>query len=246
MSVCILTDSTAVFPASSFTGQKLLKVISIKPKDGQVQLPQEDVFLRAFNEMERTTTDILVLTASSAILPLFDIACRAAAQHGGLTKISVLDSRQAAAGLGLLAQAGAQASMTGATLAEVEARIRTAIPHVYTLISTEQDLPDVPSNGESGSLPVYSMEDGLLSLYKRVRTRRHLLETFQEFIEEFEYPRQIVFSHGPENALRSRPLRELTASLFPGVPFSEQELPAPLVTLLGPQAATITVMDGHA
>ncbi len=243
MPVCILTDSTAVFPASSFTGQKFLRIISLKTRDGQVNIPPVEDFLRAFNEMEHYSNEILVLTVSSAILPLFDVANRAAAQHGGLTKITVLDSRQTAAGLGLLAQIGAQAALNGASLAEAENRVRAAIPNVYTLLSAEEESGETAQNGDAGSVPIFSIEDGQMAPYKKVRTRRHLLETFQEFIEEFEYPYQIIFSHGPNNSLRSRPLRELTASLFPGVPFSEQELPASLVSIYGSQAATITVME---
>jgi hypothetical protein len=62
------------------------------------------------------------------------------------------------------------------------------------------------------------LENGKLAPYKTVRTRRHLLESFDEFIEKFEYSRQITLLRGHGNTLRLRSLREVTRNLFPAPP----------------------------
>jgi fatty acid-binding protein DegV len=249
-STCILTDNTAQLSLGAFPGQRLIKTLPLKTENQQICAPAVDDFLRAFAALERDFSGILALTISSHLLPAVDIAQQAAAQHGGMVHISVLDSQQTGAGLGILAQIGAQAAAAGHTLIEVEEKIRAAIPHIYTLLYVEPEnlsrhphlIPLLADSGEA-PFPLFLLEEGQLAPYKKVRTKRHLLESFQEFIEEFEHPQQIVFQRGTGNPLRARPLRELTRDLFPGVVFSEVEIPAPLATLLGPQSTGVIILE---
>ena len=213
-------------------------------------MPRLDDFLRVYNELEHEFNGILVLTLSNHILPVAQVAQKAALQHGGTAKITVLDSRQTGPGLGILAQLGAQAILAGATLGDVEEHLRAAIASIYTLIHIDaQNLSRValsPSQidiSEMGLLPLLTLEDGQFVPYRKVRTRRHLLESFQEFIEEFESPEQIICLHGRDSAIRSRSLREIAAGSFPTVPFADLELPAPLSRLFGPEAVAVTVME---
>jgi fatty acid-binding protein DegV len=233
MTIYILTDSTATFPATSI-GQKNLRVI---PAHSEKGCPALEDYLHAFDSINH---DTLVITPSSAILPAYDIAVRAANLHGGTTRITILDSRQVGAGMGILALISAQTASSSLNLADVETRARIAIANIYTLFATESHTQDEDS---ADGITISSMEDGQLALYKKVRTRRHLLETFQEFLDEFEHPHSIAFSQGVEGGLRSRALRELSSSLFPGAPFSEQELSPVLSARYGNNAASLTVYE---
>ena len=214
-SLCILTDNTAQLPYGGFPGQRLIRSLPLHSEGQSVTVPTIDDFLRVYSELEREHNAILVLTLSNHLLPVAEVARQAAMRHGGTAHIAVLDSRQTAAGLGMLAQLGAQAAMDGAGLAEVENCVRGAIPHIYTLIYAETEsltrhayLTPADLNGDLlGPFPLFVLEDGQLIPYKRVRTRRHLLECFQEFIDEFETPRHIAFLRGKNSTLRSRPLR---------------------------------------
>jgi fatty acid-binding protein DegV len=87
------------------------------------------------------------------------------------------------------------------------------------------------------------LEEGHLSPLEKVRTQRHLIESFQEFIEEFESPRNIVLLKGSQNHLRTRPLRQYVSEVFPETPFSEHTMNTPLTTMLGPQTIGLTVME---
>ncbi len=252
MPACILTDNTAHVPPGIFPGQRLIKSLTVRLGAPRPTAPTMDDFLRAYHELENEFSAILVLAASSYLLPYIETARLAAARNGGRARISVLDSQQTGAGLGLLTQIGAQAAAAGHALAEIEERIRAAIPHIYTLIYS--DVENLPHNrnphpaqiavkGMQSLFPLYTLENGKLAPYKKVRTRRHLLESFEEFIEEFEYPQQIALLRGHGNTLRRRSLREVTRNLFPHTPFGEIEMSAPLTALFGPQAIGITVME---
>jgi DegV family protein with EDD domain len=250
-SICILTDNTAQLPPGGFSGQLFIKSLPLYSDSQSVRAPKVDDFLRVYRELERDFSAILVLTLSSHLVPVAEIAHQASMQHGGTAQISVLDSRQTAAGLGMLVQIGAQAVLAGESLADVEQRIRFAIPHIYTLIHAETKnllrhgyFSAAQAQSDAlGLFPLFMLEDGQLAPYRKIRTRRHLLESFQEFLEEFETPRQIAFLRGKNNILRSHPLREIAKRLFPKTPFSEVDLSAPLITLFGVQAVGITVME---
>ncbi len=239
MSICIITDSVATFPATSI-GHRNLQIVMPRSEKGIPQLPTAGDFLRTFNSVNH---DMLVLAASSDILPGFEIASHAADQHGGTNHITVIDSRQIGAGLGYLALSACQVALTGLSLNELETHVRASIGDIYTMIAINAGARDENTEESADGTSIYSIDDGQLSFFKKVRTRRHLLETFQEFLDEFEHPRGIAFAQGPDGSLRSRPLRELSASLFPGVSFSEQDFPALLLPIYGSGSACLTVYE---
>lgn len=249
-SICILTDNTAQFPQGVFPGQRLVKTLPLQVAERSVSAPVLEDFLRTFGELEREFGGILVLTVSNHIVPVAQVAQRAALQHGGTAQIRVLDSKQTGPGLGMLAQIGAQAILSGASLADLEEHLRATISSIYTLIHIDSEslirtaFPLAQVDGiEPGSLPLLTLDDGQLVPYKKIRTKRHLLESFQEFIEEFETPTQLACLRGRESAIRSRSLRDIVVSSFPEVPFADLEATVPLARLFGPELIGITVLE---
>lgn len=230
MTVCILTSSAALLPASSNLNMCLR---SLETHQGS----QAD-YLRAYQVLERQFSAILVLAASEALLPGASNAQNAAYSHGGRVKISVLDTRQIGPGLGILAQTAAGLAGQGATLAELEQLVRANMPHLFTLIC-----PEVGAAEAANSLPVCSIEDGQLSVYKTIRSRKRMLENLQEFMRDFEKARQLVYFYGAKSALRSRPLCETASQLFPQAQFSELEMNQTLNSLFGPQTVGLTVLE---
>jgi len=244
MSVCILTNNAALFPSAVAGNGRSLRTLTLTTANGAVIPPSFEDFSRIYGELEREFSAILVLLASDSILPGVETAALAAQSHAGTAKISVLDSQQIGPGLGLLAQIGAQKAAAGASLAEVQESVRRIIPFLFTLICPDAVSPmQDEQNDASTVIPIYSIEEGCLTPYKRVRTRRHLLETMQEFLEEFEKPQQLAYFRGYTGRLRTRPLREAACGLFPNAPFTEMDLNTPLAALFGAQAFGITVLE---
>lgn len=244
-SIGILIDNTAQLPHGPFPGQRLIRTLPLHLDAGSVSVPTLEDFLRTYRELEHEFGEIIVLTVSSHILPVARVAQQAALQHGGMVQITVLDSKQTGPGLGMLAQLGAQAILAGASLSDVEQHLRAAIASIYTLIHIDADsLSQGPFLlPQTDGLPLMSLDDGQLVPYKKIRTRRHLLKSFQEFLEEFETPIQIACLHGKDSAIRPRSLREIAAQNFPEVPFTDLETPPVLARLFGPETVAITVME---
>jgi len=252
MTVCILTHNAALFPSAALSNGHLIRTLNQATEHGKVVPLTTEEFRRLYRELQQEFSAILVLMASETILPGASAAHLAAQSHGRVAKISVLDTQQVGPGLGLLAQMGAQKAATGASLPEVEECIRASLPFLFSLIcpETSYDAPNEPGepanpagNELANFLPVYSLEEGALTPYKKVRTQRHLLETLQEFLEEFEKPQHLAYLRGSTSRMRTRPLREAAGGLFPGTPFTEMELNAPLTSLFGAQTVGLTVLE---
>jgi hypothetical protein len=74
MSICILTNTSALFPPASSIGARFIRVMTLDTDERDIILPDLDDFNRIYNELEREFNAILVLTASETILPIFKTA----------------------------------------------------------------------------------------------------------------------------------------------------------------------------
>lgn len=252
MSLCILTNSSALFPPAFSNNARCLRIMPLDADEFGITLPELDDFDRIYCELEREFNAILVLTASEMIVPIADTAHLAAQRHGGLAKISVLDTRQIGPGLGILAQLAGQKAAAGASMPEVEEIIRAVIPYLFTIIcpgnpahyqdGKRQSAPG-HAKDQTSAVPVYSLEEGLLVPYKKVRTQRHLLESLQEFLEEFEKPQHLTYFHSKNTSLHVRSLRDVAGVSFPSVNFNDLDLNATTLKLFGEHTVGLTVLE---
>ncbi len=248
---CILTDATVQFPHPTFTGNHRVKVI---PLDAlYAPAPTPDEMLALYTSLAHAYDSIVVLTLSDSIYPLAQSARLAAAQNGGRVPVSVIDTRNTGAGLGLLVQMAAEKAETGSPVREIESTVRAALPHLYSIYCVQNPAmfdrlglltPKPTAAPENpGIINILSIEDGHLVPFLKVRTTRHLLESLQEFIGEYDTPGHIALAKGRESRLRLRPLRQFVAETFPQVPFTEHVLPQTLARFLGEDALGMVVMD---
>lgn len=269
--LCILTDSTAQFTRPNFLGQDLVHVIpfDLEPEAHQearrsalfvsrprLSPPGPQEFLHCFTQLSQEFDSLLVITLSAALSPTTVNAQEAAARYNDHTSIQVVDSQTTAIGLGLLVQEAAAAAARGDSFQEIERQVRSTIPRIYQLfcipeltylaatgyIQTSQALV-----GEMmGLLPIFAMEEGRLTPMEKVRTQRHLFESFQEFMEEFEDPCHIALMRGAgSNPLRTRPLRTYVQESFPQTPFSEHPLGPHTAAMFGPKCIGLVIMENE-
>jgi DegV family protein with EDD domain len=261
--ICILTDSTAQFTRPDFPGHEHVFVIPMgvspaSPEADRLQAallpPSVQDFTRFFTHLSKEFDAILVLMVSSHLNPALLHAEKARQKFINHASIETIDSQTTAAGLGMLVEVAAEASNNGATLAEVEQRVRTAIKRIYVLICIPELTHLVGLGllnqtqavvGEMlGMQPIFVIEEGVLVSMEKVRTPRHLFECFQEFMSEFTAPKQIALLRGSgQNTVRTRPLRQFVEETFPGTTYSEHGLNQHLTVLFGTQSTGLIVMD---
>jgi DegV family protein with EDD domain len=267
--VCILTDSTAQFTHKNYPGKDRVYVIPFelqtKASHGnEVRLnqflgqrlipPAKKDFIRFYDQLSHEYDTVFVLTLSSLLNSANDLANSASHHYSNHTSIEVIDSQTTSIGLGLLVQAAAEAAAAGALPAEIERRVRASIPRIYMLFcipeltylahSGYMDYSQALVGEMIGLLPIFTIEEGRLTPLEKVRTRRHLFESFQEFINEFEAPAYIALVCGNNhNTIRTRPVREYVQETFPETPFSEHTITPHLAGLFGPQCTGLVIME---
>ena len=267
--ICILTDSTVQFTCPNFPGHERVYVIpftfqnkTLQRDDsrvrngpsGQVVPPSPQEFIRFYAQLSREYDTIFVLTLSSLLNPTARFALSASVTYNNHATITVIDSQTTGIGLGLLVQAAAAAACAGAPPEEIERRMRATIPRIYMLIcipeltylahSGYMDYSQALVGEMMGILPIYAIEEGHLTPIEKVRTQRHLFESFLEFINEFDAPAYIALTHGTRhNSIRTRPVRQFVQETFPDTPFSEHALAPHLAALFGPQSTGLVIME---
>ncbi len=267
--VCILTDNTAQFVQPAFPGHERVYLIPFDlqtpPEQGKASSrpgsslprltpPPTSEFLRYYRQLSQKYDAILVLTMSSLLSGAMANALAASEQFSNHCSVQVIDSQTVGIGLGMLVQAAAAAAAKGIPPAEIERKMRVAVPHIYILFCIPE-LMYLANAGHMGRsqamvgeimsmLPIFTLEDGRLVPSEKVRTPRHLFEAFQDFVAEFESPVHIALVHGPNhNTLRIRPLRQYLQEIFPHTPFSEHALQPHLTALFGPQSIGLFVSE---
>lgn len=266
--VCILTDSSVQFTQSDYLGNEFVSIIPfLKPGISNDVLgslsgmgersvitirPIEEILgiINAFPDHP----DILVITLSSALSDLFSVIEKSVEQLGAIGRIKLIDSHTTSIGMGILVQQAAGLAAKGEPLEVIEHQLRISLGKIYTLLC----LPDLTylaaANfltrtqavvGEMlGVLPIFSLENGCLTSIQKVRTQRHLLETFQEFVDEFDNPFYVAVVK-KTNQPKTYSLKEYIKENFPQTKFGEHPLGDPLVRLLGPQSVGLIVIEDH-
>ncbi len=267
--VCILTDSTVQFTHPNFSGHERVYVIPFgfqtgtqqgdesRPRSGLAQRlipPSPQEFIRFYAQLSRAYDKIFVLTLSSLLNPTTRFALSASVQYSNHATINVIDSQTTGIGLGLLVQEAAAAAAAGAPPAEIERRLRVSIPRIYMLFcipeltylahSGYMDYSQALVGELMGMLPIFAIEGGRLTPIEKVRTQRHLFESFQEFMNEFDAPAYIALARGAShNTNRTRHVRQYVQETFPNTPFSEHAIAPHLAALFGPQSTGLVIME---
>jgi DegV family protein with EDD domain len=267
--VCILTDSTAQFTQPNYPGHERVYTIPFDLQIGtrpantdpsgetitqRLISPSPQEFTRFYSHLSHEYDSILVLTLSSLLNPAMNNAITAAAQFNNHAVVDVVDSQTTAIGLGLIIQEAANAAAAGAALADIERDLRVSIPHIYMLFcipeltylahSGYMDYTQALVGEMMGMLPIFAIEEGRLVPMEKVRTPRHLFESFQDFMSEFESPARIALVRGiGHSTSRTRPLRQFVQEAFPDTPYSEHPIQPHLAALFGPQSIGLVIME---
>lgn len=267
--ICILTDSTAQYTLAKYPGHERVHVLPFEvqtfDREGEhsrsrhrpnqrLVPPSAQEFEQAFARLSRDYDTIFVLTMSARLNHAHANALEAVRHFNNHARVNVIDTQTTSIGLGLLVQCAAAAAEQGAAAEEIEQRMRASIPHIYMLFcipelttlacSGYMDYSQALVAEMMGLLPVFSIEDGRLTPIEKVRTRRHLFESFLEYINEFDAPAHIaLICGGNQSTIRARPVRMYVQETFPETPFSEHAINPHLASLFGQQATGLIIFE---
>ncbi|MGH2582720.1 MAG: DegV family protein [Anaerolineales bacterium] len=157
MPVCIVTDSTALFPNPVFTGRSQVTILptgwkekpnaetgrlkasdfpqSLREAEAPEFLPLSAVeFESLFQTLAARYDGVLALLHTAELSSISKHAQDAAQSLNGTVPVRVIDSHSVSLGLGLVVQAAAQAAEDGMPLAELDLYARSLLPKVYGML----------------------------------------------------------------------------------------------------------------
>ena len=207
-------------------------------------------------ELADNNRTIIVILLSAKLSPLFDLVERALTSIKGKAQVHLIDSQTTGLGLGYLVQKAAELAIKGASPTEIEYQIRGYIPRIYTQMCTpnitylhKSGLVDKPQAlvGEMlNVLPVYTIEDGHMVSTEKVKNQRHLVDSFQEFIDEFTDLECIAVAQStPPLIVEVKTLRDHSNMVFPGVPFIEHAGNLTQACLFGPKSIAVYAIESN-
>ncbi len=222
----ILTDASAYFPDPYFPGRELVVQVPLTILNQPPDILEETLASILHAQLQRFQHLLLIFHAS-ALSPLPQVARQCIQRDHLEARVILVDSGSFSLGLGLLVQqAASHARNAPENYEEIARHLRHYRQNIYTLVT----VPDFniflrqkllsPAQVTIARMlhftPIYSLERGDLTLIDKIRTNRHLLHTYEEFLSEFERLDYIGYVHTGKVASNIiNPLRAHIHERFP-------------------------------
>ncbi len=155
-SICIVSDSTALFPNPVFNGRKRVHILpaawkgenpdterlkatefpaSLRGSSAPVlATPTAEHFEKFFRQLGAHYDGVLAILHAARFSPAAAAAQDAAITLHGSVPVHVIDSNTASLGLGLIVQAAAEAAEGGMDLPELDLHARNLVPKIYGVL----------------------------------------------------------------------------------------------------------------
>lgn len=216
--------------------------------------PEPERILQTFLSLSKQYDTIFAIFSSKELSSLFENASAAAEKLKGKPQIFLIDSKTTSVGLGLLIQKLVEYILAQETPEKIEREMRSLISHTYTLICTpslsylqyNNHIEETQSiiSEMLGIIPIFTLEDGILSPIEKVKNVRHALTYFQEFVEEFDRIEHVAYIQSSKPNFKDAKLfHDIILASFPSISFSKHLINFPLSILFGPRSSCLIVLE---
>ena len=279
MNVRIVTDSTARFLSSAvqelgitvvplhikigdreyldgidLNEQEFFQILRKRGEKPSVLPPTVEDFARVYEELHRTTGEIISIHLPEEFSGAVRNARQAADMLLGRCKIEVIDSETISLGLGILVEAAARATADGRSIDQVVRFVRGLIPQIYVVFFSENlnYLEHASGIGQAqaflgtmlGVKPLFTLEAGEIVPIEKVRTREHAIEKLIEFVAEFDGIKQIaIIKNAPNLTQETAYITEQLQVAFPGLEVAVMAYGPVLASFIGPEALGLVVYE---
>ena len=214
--------------------------------------PSPGDFVDVYNRLSSETDEILVITLSSKLSGTYESALHAKSIIEKECRIELIDSMTVVMGLGLIVISAAKAALAGASLDEVAALVRKAMPRSHAIMSFDT-LKYLAKGGRIGKAqglmgsllsvkPILTMRDGEVAPLTRVRSRAAGIDYLYDFVAGFSHIEELAVEHAttPDEADK---LVERISSLFPKERIYRSTVSPVIGTYVGPHVLSVSVLE---
>ena len=223
-----------------------LQTNSVLPK---TSVPSPGIFREVYQMLASKSDAIVSIHVAAAM----SATCEAARLGAAELKhpISIVDSQTASMACGLLAVIAARAAREGASLADIEALLKDAIPRTitYGVFSTMEYLYKGGRIGRAQAFlgsalkmhPILAIKAGQVIPMERVRTRPKAVERLCQIVESFGIPREmaVMWTTDPQ---ASQDLARRLSSVFPEERMYRASIGPSMGSQVGPDALGVALI----
>ncbi len=223
-----------------------LRASDILPKTSPASI---GTFRETYRRLSAQAESIISIHVASNLSATHDVAKMASADSP--CPVVVVDSQTASMACGLLAIIAARAARGGASLSEVEALVREAVPHTITL-AVFGTLEYLARGGRIGRAqaflgsalkmhPILAIKAGQVIPMERVRTRPKAVERLCQIVESFGIPREmaVMWTTDPQ---ASQDLARRLSSVFPEERMYRASIGPSMGSQVGPDALGVALI----
>jgi len=216
--------------------------------------PSVDTFVKMFTSLAESYDSIIGIFLSGNLSSCYGNAVEAFENLSGKVPVHLIDSQTFSVGQGLLVTAAAEAVVNGSTPVEIDREIRSLIPNIYATICTP-GLSYLFHNGLVdqaqaaiiellGLYPIFTLEEGKLVPMEKLKSYRHAVGFFQEFLDEFDHLKHIAYVQGAiATPLELKVMRENSSHGNAKIPFTKHTINLPLSVLFGPYSLGLVALE---
>ncbi len=226
------------------TFYRKIEELGILPSTSQPSAGQFEEYYKRLRE--EGATDIISIHVTAKLSGTFQSAELAKEMLKGQVSVHPFDSACGSAGLGFMAMEASRMAQTGQSVAEILARMQV-IRERMNIVLTLKDLRFAQMSGRVGKLqssvaallnvkPIVLLEDGLLDVSEKVRTRRKAIDRMIDIVVErvgTSAPVNLAVFHA-EDLDSGQELLDRTKTLFNCAETFLTDLTLSLVVQFGP------------
>lgn len=229
---------------------KLLKL----DQSSLINPPKQSRIVEVVTDAVHKYDDVFVIFHSRELTHASQLVYKSVAKITGRGTIHLVDSLSLSAGQGYLIQMAMNLCEQGNSGKMVEELLREKIPHIYSLLCTQNisyihnagflDQAQTVISEILGFYSIFGMEEGLLNPLEKTKNLHSVIEYFLEYIEEFDSIDQVIFIH-PDGApiSESKLIRDFIDANYENTAFLEMPANDFFSSLTGPKGFGLFLIE---
>jgi DegV family protein with EDD domain len=242
------------------TAERAIELLAHQPKPPQVVAPTVDAFATAYTRLAHHQDAVISIHTSRELTDSYINGQRAARQLEGHVKVYVIDSCTLDAAQGMIVRFAARAVKDGvadtATLDAIVRDVRSTVERAFAVYYVES-MDYLMQNGllsrahavlsaMNQTMPLLSVEDGMLVTMEKVRSRSQATDRLIEFATEFEAIEDVlILQPGTFLSEHTRNLQDRLSQEFPDKHFPHAVYSASLAAIIGADATGLALLEGE-
>jgi fatty acid-binding protein DegV len=218
--------------------------------------PTPKQLLKYIIEYKKEFEELIILLPSNYLSPVYAQTIKSLEAISEKNKFHLIDSGTFSYGLGILICEVAHEIYNGSSYSVTANKIRFLISKIFGIFccpnlsymdnSNFLDSPQAIALDFIGTIPIFILEEGKFSSTAKVKKMKHYLPFFENFIDEFDQPQEIIAFNG--NQSRSNELISFQSHCyeqFRSTLFSFQSMNLSTAAIIGPKALGVFVLDNQ-